>query len=71
VYDAESQELLEELQGTSEVQSVAFWDRDEQSLGITLVVQPARIALHVNQLLVHLSSGKRWKAWCTMTRQFA
>ena len=33
VYDAESQELLEELQGTSEVQSVAFWDRDEQSLG--------------------------------------
>ena len=34
MYDAESQELLEELQGTSEVQSVvAFWDRDEQSLG--------------------------------------
>jgi hypothetical protein len=26
VYDAESQELLEELQGTSEVQSVAIWD---------------------------------------------
>jgi hypothetical protein len=26
VYDAESQELLEELKGTSEVQSVAIWD---------------------------------------------
>ena len=26
MYDAESQELLEELKGTSEVQSVAIWD---------------------------------------------
>ena len=26
MYDAESQELLEELQGTSQVQSVAIWD---------------------------------------------
>ena len=31
VYDAESQELLEELQGTSEVKSVAIWDGGQGS----------------------------------------
>ena len=31
MYDAESQELLEELQGTSEVKSVSIWDGGQGS----------------------------------------